>query len=68
MVSLLPKEATMQELIEADTSTWKSDLLSKIFKEEEPETICNMPMSIFGTRDKIIWWPVRNDVFSVKSA
>lgn len=39
-----------------------------MFNDKDVTTICNLPLSLFGARDKITWWLVGNEIFSIKSA
>lgn len=52
-VSMLPRDPTVQNLIEAKTYSWKRDLLAQIFSEEEAETIRHIHISMFGAPDKL---------------
>lgn len=63
LVSLLPRDAKVQDLIDVEAHTWKRDLLTKIFLNEEFEVISKIPISMYGALDKIRWWPMKNDVF-----
>lgn len=67
-IFLFPKEATIKELIDANTFTWKKDPVFQLFWKEETDLILSLPMSMCGAKDKLTWWLARNGIFSVKSA
>lgn len=57
-----------KEPIDVDICTWKEDTIFHIFSRTEVELILSLPISIYGARDKLTWWPARNEIFLVKSA
>lgn len=63
----VPRNATVQHLIEVKTRSWKRDLKAKIFLEYKTEIVSHIPISMFGAPDKLSWWPARKGAFSVKS-
>ncbi|XP_042979916.1 uncharacterized protein LOC122310096 [Carya illinoinensis] len=67
-IKLLESNATVDELIEGESKTWKKDLVQAIFRQEEAKCICNIPISIKGMDDKVIWGLSDKGLFSVKSA
>jgi hypothetical protein len=44
------------------------DFVRSIFMEEEAELICNMPISRYNQRDKLIWHPSNTSIFTMWSA
>lgn len=42
-------------------------MIYQIFNHEEAEIICSIPINLFEAKDKLSWWPISNDLFSVKS-
>lgn len=40
---------------------------TNFFCKEEAETICSLPLSLFGIENKLCWWPAKNGIFSIKS-
>lgn len=67
LVLLLPTKVKVNELIDHDTKIWKWDLISLIFTKDETQTICCLPLPLFGAPDRLTWWPTKNRYFSVKS-
>ncbi|XP_042973011.1 uncharacterized protein LOC122304814 [Carya illinoinensis] len=47
---------------------WNEDLIRPIFREEEANQICCIPLSRKEVEDKLIWGPSNKGLFSVKSA
>ncbi|XP_042942776.1 uncharacterized protein LOC122276958 [Carya illinoinensis] len=47
---------------------WNEDLIRSIFREEEADQICCIPLSRKEVEDKPIWGPLNKGLFSVKSA
>lgn len=58
----------MNLLIDPDTKTWTFNLISKLFTSEVGSSICNIPLSLLGAKNKQTWKPTKNGLFSVKSA
>jgi len=65
---ILSVDVTVSNLIDPDTKSWNSSLISDIFMEEEAQLICNIPLSPLQSPDKMIWRCTKNDHFSVRSA
>lgn len=65
---MLDPKAKVQELINPDIGSRKRELVYQIFRKEEAKIICSLPLSLLGPEDKPCWWPVKNEIFSVKSA
>lgn len=62
-VSLLPKEANVKELIDANTCTWKEDTIFQIFSRAKAELILSLPINMFEARDERTWWLAKNGIF-----
>ncbi|KAG6687379.1 hypothetical protein I3842_11G068200 [Carya illinoinensis] len=67
-VSILDKEASVDQLINPQTMQWNLGLIHSIFSEEEANLICKMPISPCRSRDILSWRCSSNGKFSVKSA
>lgn len=67
-VRVLPKEAKVNELISQESFSWNRGLITQLFSKNESDTILKIPLSLCGVEDKIVWWPVKNGFFSLKSA
>ncbi|XP_035551149.1 uncharacterized protein LOC118349712 [Juglans regia] len=67
-IKVLNPNAKVSELIEEQEGRWKEDVVANIFNKEEAKVICAIPVSRFGSADKLIWGPSKNGKFSVKSA
>jgi hypothetical protein len=65
---ILPKEAKVAELIEEGSANWNKALIHSIFSNEEGEIICNIPVSKYHQKDKLIWAASTSGEFTVKSA
>jgi hypothetical protein len=55
---VLQEDATVDALIDPITKDWKVHLVRQIFREEEAELICNIPLSKHQQKDKLIWKPL----------
>lgn len=67
-IKILDSNTLVENLIDHDTNTWNRQLINQIFIVEEDTTICNLPMSLFGVKNKATWWLAKNTTFSIKSA
>ncbi|KAG7994699.1 hypothetical protein I3843_01G071600 [Carya illinoinensis] len=67
-IKVLSSEATVAELIDHSTKSWKRDLVQEIFEEEEASVILQTPISSLNSKDKLIWHGTQNGSFLVKSA
>ncbi|XP_042958109.1 uncharacterized protein LOC122293655 [Carya illinoinensis] len=65
---ILDYNATVSELIEDESKTWKKELVQAIFSQEEAKRICSIPISVKGMDDKMIWGLSEKGTFTVKSA
>ena len=54
------------DLIEPGINYWKQDLVMTIFRSEDAEAICRIPLSRRQVADSIIWMHNRNGRYSVK--
>lgn len=48
-----PQDTKVNAFIDSETHSWKSDLITKIFMEEEVEVIRKIPISLLGASDKL---------------
>ncbi|XP_035550016.1 uncharacterized protein LOC118349461 [Juglans regia] len=67
-INRLPTDSTVVELIDADSLTWKTDLVEGVFNSNEALQICSIPLSLRNNSDQMIWVSNAKGVFSVKSA
>lgn len=54
-ISVLRKEATIQEIIDTEKEEWNWGLISQIFNPKEVEIICSLPLCRGRVEDKLIW-------------
>jgi hypothetical protein len=66
--TILPKQAMVAELIEENSANWNKPLIRNIFSLEEGKIICNIPVSKYQQKDKLIWVATTTGEFTVKSA
>ena len=66
--TLLPIDATVDILIDAERGTWRADLVRELFIKFEAENILSILLSICLPRDKLVWVATPNGFFTVKSA
>ena len=66
--TLLPEDATVNVLIDADHGTWRSDLVRELFLNFEADIILSIPLSTCMPRDKLVWAATPNGKFTMKSA
>lgn len=45
----------MADLIDANSTTWKLDVLNKLFDSEQVNRIVSIPLSRFARMDKLVW-------------
>jgi hypothetical protein len=55
------------ELIEEGSANWNKTLIRNIFSNEEGDIICNIPVSKYHQKDKLIWVATNSGEFTVKS-
>lgn len=67
-ISSLDRETKEKELIDANTSWWKEHVIRQIFKQEEAEVICSLPLSRMGAEDQLVRGYTSKGNFSIKSA
>ena len=65
---MLPAEAIVDILIDADHGIWRADLVRELFLDFEAESILSIPLSTRMPRDKLVWAGTSNGQFTVKSA
>lgn len=65
---LLDSKVLMSNLIDLDTQNWNYHLITQMFNSDLASFGYKIPLSLLGTTDKPTWIPVKNEVFSVKSA
>ncbi|XP_075665346.1 uncharacterized protein LOC142635011 [Castanea sativa] len=66
--SHLPLEARVEELINREEGSLKTDLVQQFFLPHEADAICGIALSSNLPDDKKIWAPTANGGFSVRSA
>ena len=66
--SILPPNATVDILINAEDGTWNTVLLQQLFLHHEVNIILGIALSTNLPRDKLVWFPMKNGLFSMKSA
>lgn len=66
--SILDLNATVSQLIVADTNWWNYALLERLFSWEENISILSVPLSNTDQEDKLIWKGMAKGLFSVRSA
>jgi len=67
-VRVLPREATVADIINREANWWDIPLIKSIFSEDTVDKICSIPINPRFHEDKIIWRGTKNGVFSVRSA
>lgn len=67
-VNVLDEFATVDQLINQDSMTWKVQLLHEIFCPRDVDLIICIPLSVRRPPDSLIWTGTKRGVFSVKSA
>lgn len=64
---LLAKNTLVAKLIDHEAHYWKQDLIHQIFSSEEVRAINAILLSIIDKEDLLVWSPVKNGLFLVKS-
>jgi hypothetical protein len=64
----LPIDAKVAELFDPAGGGWNVQLVKSIFNEEEAALICNIPLSRYNQKDKLIWRAAKSGLFTVRSA
>lgn len=67
-LQVLNSNVYVRELIDNTTASWNTELINQIFSEDGANTILSIPLSLFGLHVKLIWKPITNGQFTVKSA
>lgn len=65
---MLDSRANVACLIDSETKAWDRQLIFQLFTSEEVAIISNILLILLGAVDKLAWWPIMNELFSVKSA
>ena len=63
----LQADILVQELINEDTTEWKSSVIDALFLPHEADIIKSIPISSRLPPDKLIWTETRNGLFTVRS-
>jgi len=58
----------VRDLILDPPMEWNIRLIQSLFSEAAATLILSMPLSYASMEDSRMWWPTRDDIFSVKSA
>lgn len=66
-IHFLDKEANVNELIDEATSNWNRSLAYQVLNRGEAQVICRLPLSRLGVEDKMVWMPLKDIRFSVKT-
>lgn len=67
-MSIFHEEARVEELIDANSGSWKQEILSQVFLPHEAEIIGGITLSSNLQNDRQIWAPIATGLFSVRSA
>jgi hypothetical protein len=67
-INILDSQATVSELLDADTNWWNMALVKDIFDEEEARMICGLSVCPRRGSDILAWEHTKNGVFTVRSA
>lgn len=67
-LSLLQRDAKVEELIDSQKGEWDETKIRTIFSEEEVEQILSLPLSGGRVKDKIFWGPTKKGLFIVRTA
>ncbi|KAK6117615.1 hypothetical protein DH2020_048630 [Rehmannia glutinosa] len=62
------ENSRVSELIDPNTQSWNTQLLSNIFPDDIAQQISRLPLSRTPQHDIWTWYPSKNGKFSVKSA
>ncbi|XP_042965938.1 uncharacterized protein LOC122299618 [Carya illinoinensis] len=65
-ISVLDERARVSELV--SNGEWDVQLLKNIFRQEEVEQICSIPISKSNAEDKLIWGCTTTGFFTIRSA
>ncbi|KAL2524065.1 RNase H domain-containing protein [Abeliophyllum distichum] len=65
------KDTTVDQLIVADENMWDFNILVDLFNEEDRRQIMNIPLTAYGSEDRILWihdkkwaiWMNQNEAF-----
>lgn len=57
-----------EHLIDKENRRWNENFINEIFKRDEAEQICSVPISKFGAQDKLMQGHTKNGIYSIKSA
>ena len=66
--SQFKRDEKVAALIEPQRKEWNTQVIQSIFKKDEAELICNIPMSKNSQPDKLVWRATQSGIFTVKSA
>jgi ribonuclease HI len=65
---ILDPNATVSQLVDAETKGWNFVLLERLFSREEIISIQSVPLSITNQEDALIWRGTKKGIFTVRSA
>ncbi|KAK5834916.1 hypothetical protein PVK06_010596 [Gossypium arboreum] len=57
----------VSELIDYSTKSWKVDLISKCFTPLEAIAICYIPLSVYNSEDRMVWFADNSGRYTVRS-
>ena len=52
---IIPMEAKVDVLIDAENGEWKADLIWEVFLEHEVDSILSIPVGTILPADKLVW-------------
>ncbi|XP_041004011.1 uncharacterized protein LOC121249367 [Juglans microcarpa x Juglans regia] len=61
------RDSKVTKLIDDERGCWRVEVIKDKLNVEEAEVVCNIPISLLGQRDKVIWGHTKNGVLNVKS-
>ncbi|XP_042952198.1 uncharacterized protein LOC122289281 [Carya illinoinensis] len=64
----IPAESKVSCLIDSALMKWNTEMVKTIFKPEEAQLICSLPVSLRGAADSSIWGYKKKGIFTVRSA
>lgn len=64
---ILRFDSIVSALRVAGNGTWNRALISQIFTSTKAATICQIPLSLYGASDKIVWMHTRMGSYTVRS-
>ncbi|KAH1120608.1 hypothetical protein J1N35_003768 [Gossypium stocksii] len=63
----LLSKVTVNHLIDTETNTWKSEIVRRLFDEDQSNRILSIPLACQDTQDMLVWKHEASGQYSVKS-